>query len=159
MIRRYLIVSLICLMPLLTPCGSRQSAPPATPVAGEQVVQTPLSGSEFNPFFPKDVDAFEIVYTQEKKGFAQAKLKQQGTDIATLSVSDTAANPSARDKFQSSDQTIAGYPAVQSGSQGTSILVAGRFQVQVRGQNNSIDADEREEWLSRFDLAGLSNLE
>ncbi|MDM8531646.1 hypothetical protein QUF63_10780 [Anaerolineales bacterium HSG25] len=158
--RRYLIVSLICLMPLLTPCGSRQSTSPAIPAGAEQQIeQTPLAGGEFNKFFPQDSGAFEVVYSQEKEGFAQAKLKQQGADIATLSISDTAANPNARKKFQASEWMIADYPAASSGSQGTAILVSDRFQVQVRAQDNALDADEREVWLSRFDLAGLSNLE
>ena len=43
---------------------------------------------------------FDVVYTQEKTGFAQAKLVKKGRDVATLSIFDTVSNPEAADKYK-----------------------------------------------------------
>jgi hypothetical protein len=51
---------------------------------------------------------------------------------------------------------VAGYPAAAIGSQGTGILVAERFQVQVRSTDASFTESDRETWLGRFDLNRLS---
>jgi len=41
----------------------------------EAVAKEATQGSNFNRFFPAASDGFERVYTQEKKGFAEAKEK------------------------------------------------------------------------------------
>jgi hypothetical protein len=111
-----------------------------------------VSGSTLNQFFPVPDEA-KITFTQEKLGFAQAKLTQDGQEVATLSISDTANNPDALTKFESTDEVLSGYPLATVGSKGSAILVGGRFQVQVR----SVDAGfDRESWLLEFDLDGLS---
>ncbi len=130
----------------------------AEPIVVDQASLTPTAGGEFNKFFPQVAAPLDLVYTQEKEGFAQAELSDDGEEVATLSVSDTATNPSARDKFADSDMKIAGYPAAAVGSQGTALLVAGRFQVQVRSRVDSFTEDDRSEWLSRFDLDGIAAL-
>lgn len=117
-----------------------------------------VAGGEFNTFFPASEDNFEVVFSQEKKGFAQAKLKKDGSEVATLTISDTANNPDAREKFQQSSKTLAGHPVAQVGNQGTALLVADRFQVQVRSKDASFSQADREAWLQKFDLAGLSRL-
>ena len=48
-------------------------------------------------------------------------------------------------------------PAVARGELGTAVL-AGRFQVQVRSKSSSFTAEDREAWLAKFDLSGLSGL-
>ncbi|MFE4108158.1 hypothetical protein [Almyronema epifaneia] len=131
-----------------------QSTQPAETVSTDAV----LSGSQFNSFFPPEENGYERVYTQEKSGFAEAKLKQNGTELAMLAVSDTANNPSAVAKYESSDRTIAGYPAVLLGDTATSILVGDRIQVKVLSRDSSFTADDREVWLQKFDLAGLEQL-
>lgn len=118
----------------------------------------PLPGSTFNKFFPSGGGGYERVYTQEKQGFAQAKLKKGGQDVALLSISDTAANPSAGNKFQQSNLKIGGYPSVQEGSKGTAVLVGGRFQVKVQSIDSSFTQSDREAWLQRFNLNGLSRV-
>jgi hypothetical protein len=117
-----------------------------------------LAGGEFNKFFPESQGDFEVVYTQEKSGFAEAVLKENGEDVATLAVFDTASNPDAAAKYAESDQNVAGYPAVAIGDNGTGILVADRFQVQVRSQSADFAAADRETWLQAFDLDGLAGL-
>ena len=121
-------------------------------------VHTPLPGGEFNKFFPEKSGDFTIVYTQEKKGMAQAKLKKAGADVAALTISDVAANPGAADKFKNSSMNIAGFPAAKSGGKGTAILVENRFQVQVRSHADDFTDKDREEWLKKFDLSGLAQL-
>ena len=116
------------------------------------------SGGSFNQFFPDASDDFELIYTQEKDGFAQAKLKREGKEMAVLSVFDTISNPDATQKFQDSSQTIDGYPAVQQGSKGTAVLVAERFQVKALSSDPSFAERDRETWLAQFDLNGLAQL-
>ncbi|MEO0541299.1 MAG: hypothetical protein AAFZ80_10605 [Cyanobacteria bacterium P01_A01_bin.105] len=127
----------------------------ATPAV---VTKEVLSGSAFNAYFPDATDGYERIYTQEKKGFAEAKLKLEGLDVAMLSVSDTAANPSAVGKYTSSTEEIQGYPAATIGSTTTGLLVADRIQVKVLSRDETFTADDREAWLGKFDLAGLAGL-
>lgn len=114
-------------------------------------------GSAFNKFFPADgVDGHSRVYSAEKPGFAEAKLKKDGKDVAVLSISDTANEADAKGKFASAADKLSGYPLVTVGKNQSAVLVKDRYQVKVSSQ--SLDADARKAWLSRFDLAGLAGL-
>ena len=99
-----------------------------------------------------------MVFTQEKEGFAQAALKKAGSEVAMLSISDVVGNGDATAKFAQSAEKIADQPAVANGSQGTAILVANRFQVQVRSKADSFTADDRKAWIERFSLGDLKAL-
>ena len=116
-----------------------------------------IDGGNFNKFFPQ-ASGYERVYTQEKDGFAEAKLKQDGNTLAMLSVSDTASNPNAIVKYQNSDRTLAGYPLAEVGSTATSLLVADRLQVKVLSRDTDFTPADREAWLEKFDLTGLAKL-
>ena len=122
------------------------------------VVDSSQSGGSFNRYFPDSGSGYERIYSQEKKGFAEAKLKKDGKEIAILSISDTLNNPSAATKFNSSSQTIKGYPAVTQGSTGTAVLVGDRYQVKIRSKDKSFSPSDREKWLGKFNLRGLSKL-
>ena len=122
------------------------------------VVDNAQSGGAFNRYFPDGNNEYDRVYSQEKKGFAQAKLKQDGKEIAILSISDTSNNPAAATKFADSAEKINGYPAISQGNSGTAILVGDRYQVKIRSKDNSFDAGDRKKWLGKFDLRGLSKL-
>ncbi|MGD1907355.1 MAG: hypothetical protein ACFB0C_15405 [Leptolyngbyaceae cyanobacterium] len=168
-LRFTLALGLACLM-LISACrasapsrwDTAQEAPPAVEApASDTATATDtevLPGSSFNTFFPAEGDGYERIYTQEKSGFAEAKLKQDGAELAMLSVSDTASNPAATTKYQSSDRTIAGYPAKDIGSTATGILVGDRLQVKVLSRSDDFDVSDREAWLEKFDLAGLEAL-
>jgi hypothetical protein len=165
-LRFTLALGLACLM-LISACTQAPSRwdavpeqPPAleAPVTDKAAQPKVLPGSAFNAFFPAEGDGYERIYTQEKSGFAEAKLKQDGVDLAMLSVSDTAANPAAATKYQSSDRTIAGYPAKDVGSTATGILVGDRLQVKVLSRSDDFGPSDRETWLEKFDLAGLAAL-
>lgn len=136
------------------PQGNPSVSSPAQPVA----TQKPVSGGSFNQFFPKSEDEYKVVFAQEKTGFAEAKLNENGQNVAMLSINDVANNPSAATKYQSSTKTIEGFPAVTQGTTTTAILVANRYQVKVQSRSDSFDADDREEWIGKFDLQGLSKL-
>lgn len=123
------------------------------------VVDTSQSGGAFNRYFPDSSSEYERVYSQEKKGFAQAKLKKEGQEIAILSISDVLNNPSTVKKFQSSETKIKGYPAVNQGSTGTAILVGDRYQIKIRSKDKSFSQSDREKWLAKFNLRGLSKLQ
>ena len=139
---------LLAVLFALTACGkSEESKQPA-----------PAAGGEFNKFFPKSADGFDVVFTQEKAGMAQAKLKKDGKDVAMLTIADLTGNPDAAEKFKNSTASIAGYPAAASGSLGTAVLVGNRFQVQVRSNEGSFTEADRRTWLERFNLNGLATI-
>lgn len=127
--------------------------------SGEQATSAEaVAGGEFNKFFPESEGDYSVVYTQEKSGFAEAVLKENGEDVATLAVFDTASNPEAAEKYAESADEVGGYPAVAVGDNGTAILVADRFQVQVRSEDEEFAESDRAEWLEAFDLTGLAAL-
>ncbi len=131
-----------------------------TSTAGQEIASEGevVRGGEFNKFFPEERDPFTLTFLQEKEGFAEAALEFEGEEVATLSISDTANNPSARDKFTSSNLDLEGYPLAPVGSLGTAILVADRFQVQVRSSADDFAESDRTAWLLEFDLDGLATL-
>jgi hypothetical protein len=122
------------------------------------VAREGVAGGEFNKMFPKPEGDFDVVYTQEKKGFAQAVLKKAGNEVATLSVFDTVSNPEAAENYKSATMDLKGYPMIDIGEQGTGVLVGNRFQVQVRTKDANFDKAQRQDWLARFDLANLEQL-
>ncbi|SRR5579883_583025 len=135
--------------------STQKGAPPA-------VAKNATQGSSFNKFFPKPGDGYERVFTQEKKGFSEAKLKKDGKDVAMLAISDATSDVtggvSAAKKFEKSTSKIAGYPAVDVGATQTAVLVADRYQVKVISRSPSFTKADRQTWIQRFDLAGLSRL-
>lgn len=122
------------------------------------VADEALAGGTFNQFFPAEGDGYEVVPAQEKQGFAEYKLKQDGTTLAMLTINDTISLPAAATKYDSATETIAGYPAVTQGTTATGLLVNGRYQVKVLARDDSFTEADRAAWLARFDLAGLSTL-
>jgi hypothetical protein len=126
---------------------------------GPSVSKEALDGGVFNKFFPKDEGDYKIVYTEEKTGYAEARLKKKGEPVATLSVFDTLSNKEAADKYSEAKESLGRYPLISIGKQGTAVLVADRFQVQVRSRPDSgMGADDRKEWIQKFDLKAISNL-
>ncbi|MEH2120733.1 hypothetical protein [Nostoc sp.] len=124
---------------------------------GQAVTKTATQGSEFNKLFPNASDGYQRVYTQEKKGFAEAKLKKGGKEVALLSISDTTSTPSTAAKFSKSTKKIAGYPAVEVGKTQTAILV-GKYQVKALSRDSSFTASDRADWLEKFNLSRLASL-
>lgn len=161
-----LLFSLLLSMVLLTtscaqqaPSRFDQAQQESTARNSSAVVKGSEAGSSFNRFFPTSNNGYERVYTQEKKGFAEAKLKKDGKEVAVMAISDTLNNPTALDKFKSSTAKIAGYPAINQGSTGTAVLVADRFQVKVLSRDPAFNESDRQAWLGKFDLRGLSQLQ
>ncbi|MEH2410053.1 hypothetical protein [Nostoc sp.] len=124
---------------------------------GQAVTKTATQGSEFNKLFPDAGDGYQRVYTQEKKGFAEAKLKKGGKEVALLSISDTTSTPSTAAKFSKSTKKIGGYPAVEVGNTQTAILV-GKYQVKALSRDPSFKASDRADWLEKFNLSRLASL-
>ena len=118
----------------------------------------PLPGSEFNKFFPPQIDGYDMVAKQEKAGFAQYSLRQGGEEIGQLSITDLRSNPPAALKFETPDMGIASYPAKKDGSKGTTLLVAGRFQIKIRSPEGQLNQQDRVAWLEKFDLNGIEQL-
>ena len=164
-LRKFLVAFFLTSCLLLTACSS-QEAPSrfdgaqqdSTSKGATAVVDSSQSGGAFNRYFPDSGSGYERIYSQEKKGFAEAKLKQDGKEMAILSISDVLNNPSTVNKYQDSTQKIGGYPAVTQGKTGTAVLVADRYQVKIRSKNDSFTPSDREKWLKKFDLRGLSKL-
>ncbi|WP_066426772.1 hypothetical protein [Anabaena sp. 4-3] len=125
---------------------------------GQAVAKNATQGSEFNKFFPSEEDGYQRVFTQEKKGFAEAKLKKDGKEVAMLSISDTTSTPGAAAKFSNSTEKIADYPAVEVGNTQTAVLV-GKYQVKVLSRSPSFTASDRADWIEKFDLDDLAKLQ
>ncbi|MEO8894167.1 MAG: hypothetical protein ABI417_21995 [Coleofasciculaceae cyanobacterium] len=123
---------------------------------GQAVDKKATQGAEFNKFFPKGGAGYERVFAQEKKGTSQAKLKQNGVEVATLTIFDTKSSPATAAKYQQATKKVAGYPAATVGTMQTSILVNDRYQVTVRSKTPDFD---REAWIKKFDLNGLSKVQ
>jgi hypothetical protein len=164
-IRRILLsLSLVCML-ALTACTPKptsqfdQAQDLSTKPGSVAVARNSTQGSEFNQFFPKPAAGYERVYTQEKKGFSEAKLKKDGKDLAMLAISDTISLPSAAAKFQQSTQEISGFPSVDVGTTQTAVLVGNRYQVKVLSRSPDFTREDRVAWIQKFDLKGLSRLQ
>ncbi|MGK7897920.1 MAG: hypothetical protein AB4372_30955 [Xenococcus sp. (in: cyanobacteria)] len=135
-----------------------QAQQESTSRGASAVVKESEAGGSFNRYFPKAASGYKVTFSQEKKGFAEAKLKQDGKDVAVMAISDTLNNPTAKKKFQNSTNQIKGYPVVSQGKTGTAVLVGDRFQVKVLSRNSSFTENDRLDWLKKFDLSGLARL-
>lgn len=118
-----------------------------------------IDGGVFNQFFPKQGDGFDIVFKQEKPGFAQASLQEGGKELAMFSIFDTESNPDARTKYGQASEKIAGYPVVTDEAKSLSALVGERFQVQVRSVDAGFGESDRKAWFEKFDLTGIAEIE
>jgi hypothetical protein len=179
--RRTVAPFLIAIMLLVTACGetkapsrwdkaqqeSTQKPPktqqtnsqkPANTPKEQQLPSKPVDGGSLNKFFPAPGGGYDRTFSQEKSGFAEAKLKKGGKEVAVLSINDVAGNPTAADKFKASTEQIGGYPAVQQGSTITAVLVGNRYQVKAQSRDTSFSAGDRKAWLEKFNLSGLANL-
>lgn len=163
--RSFLFSIVICLAFVVSGCQSQPPSPYAQiqaestqKNAPKAVAKEATQGSEFNQFFPRAAEGFDRVYTQEKKGFAEAKLNKDGKNVAMLSISDTSSLPNAASKYAEATEKIAGYPAVEVGNTQTAVLVADRYQVKVLSRDPSFDRGLRKAWIEKFDLAKLAKL-
>jgi hypothetical protein len=162
--RRIIVSFLLATLLLVTSCA--QEAPSRFEQAQQESTQgsqrnqavskDAVKGGSLNKFFPSDGDGYDVVYTQEKLGFAQAKLKKDGQELAVLSISDTLSNPGALDKFKTTTDKIKGYPAIKQGNNSTAVLVKERFQVKAVSRDQSFTDSDRQKWLEKFDLNGLA---
>ncbi|MGC1244996.1 MAG: hypothetical protein WA865_02200, partial [Spirulinaceae cyanobacterium] len=72
---------LVTLLLVTTACAPEetsrfdQAQQESTEKGATAVAKDAQTGGDFNKFFPKAGGNYNLVYTQEKKGFAQAKLK------------------------------------------------------------------------------------
>lgn len=162
--RRILAALLLSVLLLTTACAQKApgrfdqvQAESTKQKSGQAVVKNATQGSEFNKLFPSEQAGYQRVFTQEKKGFAEANLKKGGKTVAQLAVSDTTSTPSAAAKYSSSTKKIGGYPAVTLGNTQTSILV-GKYQVKAISKDPSFTASDREAWIQKFNLGGLARL-
>ncbi len=156
---------MVCLVLLVTACSSAPSKYDqvqkdttgfGSPAAVDKKAE---KGGTFNRFFPDDQGNYDVIPYQEKKGFAEYKLEQNGTTMAMLTINDTASLPSAAEKFNSATKMVKGFPAVDQGSTATALLVNGRYQVKVISRNPSFTQADRVAWLQKFDLQGLAQLQ
>jgi hypothetical protein len=126
--------------------------------AEEMPKEEEIEGGALNKFFPKEEGAYKVVYNQEKDGFVQASLEQDGKEVATLAVSDLSTNMDTKAKYEQSTMKVGSYPSLKKGSKGTTILVGDRYQVSIRSKDDSFNEDMRKAWFEKFDLSGLANL-
>ncbi|MDB9311707.1 hypothetical protein PN462_01240 [Spirulina sp. CS-785/01] len=149
---------------LLTACTSappsdfQQAQQESTERGAKAVSKDAEKGGSFNKYFPKGQDNYKVVFAQEKKGFAQAKIKRGSTEVAVMSISDISSTPNAAKKFDQSTQKIQGYPVVTQGKTTHTLLVKDRFQVKVQSRDDSFTDSDRQNWLAKFDLSRIAAL-
>lgn len=135
----------------------RASAPVAPAQSGRAPAGAPTEGGAFNRLFPPAREGpLERVFTQEKPGFALAEIRRDGKPVALISIVDVVASGGGAEKPGS--RAIAGYPATDTGSRQTSVLVAGRYRVVVRSTDDSFSHDDRDHLIEKVDLKGLEAL-
>ena len=117
-----------------------------------------VKGGSLNQFFPVSANGYERVFTQEKDGFVQAKLKRNGEELAILTIADTISNPNAKSDFVDAADTIEGFPVVEKGANTTAMLVGDRYQIKVTSRSDDFTPAQRQEWLGKFDLNKLVQL-
>jgi hypothetical protein len=156
---------MVCLVLLVTACSSAPSKYDqvqkdttgfGSPAA---VAKKAEKGGTFNQFFPGDQGDYNVIPYQEKKGFAEYKLEQNGTTMAMLTINDTTSLPSAAEKFSTATETVNGFPAVDQGTTATALLVNDRYQVKVLSRDPAFTKADRVAWLQKFDLVGLAQLQ
>ncbi len=164
--RKALMPILLSVVLLFTACSSKAPSPYAQTQkdtsgrnAPAAVAKNAEAGGEFNKFFPQGSAGYARVYSQEKKGFAEAKLNKDGKNVAVLSISDTSSLPAAAKKYEKSTTKLGSYPLLDEAPlKSTGVLVNNRFQVKVASRDPSFTATDRKAWLQKFNLDGLSKL-
>ena len=74
--------------------------------------KNPVKGDKLNDYFPKDSGKISVTVTTEQKGFAQALLKSDGTEIATLAITDLVKDEETRKRYEGAtakDRRIPGH--------------------------------------------------
>lgn len=157
-IRSLLALTTLGVALLGTACGKEptrwDSAHSATLPAGSA---PKIEGGKLNAFFPADgTDGYSRVFSQEKDGFVEAKLKKDGQEAATLAISDASSDEAVKSKFASATDKVNGQPLVTVGKNQSAVLVNNKFQVKVSSQ--TLDEGARKALLGKFDLNGLAKL-
>ncbi len=155
---------MVCLVLLVTACSSAPSKYDqvqkdttgfGSPAAVDKKAE---KGGTFNAFFPGDQGGYNVIPYQEKKGFAEYKLEQDGKTLAMLTISDTTGIPGSAEKYSTATQSVSGFPSVEQGTTATGVLVSDRYQVKVLSRDPSFTQADRVAWLQKFDLKGLAQL-
>jgi len=127
------------------------------PSKPSEPAQQEKAGSSFNKAFPPDgTDGYKRVFTQEKEGFAEAKLQKDGKDVATLAITDVNNDAEAKGKFAKSTDALEGNPLVTVGKNQSAVLIKERYQLKV--SSPTLDADARKQLLAKFDAKALASL-
>jgi len=163
--RRILAALLLSILLVTTACSPKQPGrfnqaqqDSSRQRSGQAVAKKATQGSDFNKIFPTSAGGYQRVFTQEKKGFSEAKLKKDGKEVAVLSISDTSSIPSTAAKYSNSTAQIAGYPAREIGNTSTAILVNDRYQVKISSRSASFTASDRQDWIEKFNFNGFTRL-
>jgi hypothetical protein len=164
--RKALMPIVLSVVLLVTGCSSKEPSKYAQTQkdttgrnAPAAIAKNAEAGGDFNKFFPQGANGYARVFSQEKKGFAEAKLNKGGKNVAVLSISDTSSLPAAAKKYEKSTSKLNNYPLLDEPAlKSTGVLVNNRFQVKVASRDPSFTAGDRQMWLQKFNLGGLSTL-
>jgi hypothetical protein len=163
--REAIVPILLTVVLLLSACSSKPpsrfaDAQRSSNERGAQpaVARDATEGGSFNKFFPDGGEGYARVFSQEKPGFAEAKLNKGGKNVAVLSVNDIKSTPTAAAKYANATEKIGAYPVADQGSTTTGVLVNNRYQVKAASRDASFTRADRLKWLKKFNLNGLAGL-
>lgn len=153
---------------VLVIAGCKKEPPPPAPAAVQALavdagvdaapaaVKAPemKSGAELKAFFPVDgVLGTKRTFTQEKPGFAEAKVQQGGKDLAVLSITDALNDADAKGKFANAADKVNGAPVITVGKTQSAALVKNRYVLSV--DSPTFDVKRRKIWLAHFNVNAL----
>ncbi|MEH0156786.1 hypothetical protein V6R21_21830 [Limibacter armeniacum] len=116
------------------------------------------TGSVFNAYFPESDDGYDVIVTSDKPGLAQGKIEKDGRVKATITIVDLHNKPNMFEKYEGAVGSLDGLPMIPKGNKGTAVLVANRFQVQVRSIDPEFTEPYRMAWLRKFNISKLNDL-
>jgi len=158
MVRRVVRLGLLALLLGVSACSKEPSRWDQAATATLPAPAAPkVEGAKLNSFFLADgTDGYSRVFTQEKPGFVEAKLKKDGQEVATLTISDASSDEAVKAKYASAADKVESQPLVTVGKNQSAVLVNNKFQLKVSSQ--SLDAEARKALLAKFDINGLAKL-
>ncbi|PWJ40926.1 hypothetical protein [Sediminitomix flava] len=118
-----------------------------------------IDGKLLQEAFPDSLPKFQIYVTHSAVGMVKAKVINDSSKvIASSSIIDLLNHKNEISRFKKSELSFEDYPLLIKGQNSIAILVADRFQVQIKSLSQSFNDDRIKERFKQFDLEKLKAL-